>query len=166
LAGFPPGVGAPRACTQRPTDRLRGRHPARLGNGPRVLCVDGTCGKVWPGTHLLRLFARAGRSPTTAKKLAEIKLKISHRDAGPRVGYRRNAKSISNSTARGRAKVHGRTGYPLWLVQAVTRSDRPEDFYIVRMAFGTSPACEHDVWVLGCPEYEVLYRERRLVPSK
>jgi hypothetical protein len=53
-----------------------------------------------------------------------------------------------------------------WLVQAVTRSDRPEDFYIVRMAFGTSPACEHDVWVLGCPEYEVLYRERRLVPSK
>jgi len=53
-----------------------------------------------------------------------------------------------------------------WLVQAVTRSDDLEGGYIVRMAFGTTPACDHDTWVLGRHEYEALHRERRLVLSK
>ena len=53
-----------------------------------------------------------------------------------------------------------------WLVQAVTRSDHLEGFYIVRLAFGATPECDHDVWVLGRREYEALFRERTLVPER
>jgi hypothetical protein len=53
-----------------------------------------------------------------------------------------------------------------WLVQAVTHSDELEGFYIVRLAFGMTEKCDHGVWAFGRGEYEVLHRERRLVPSK
>jgi hypothetical protein len=49
-----------------------------------------------------------------------------------------------------------------WLVQAVTRSEQLDGFYIVRMAFGEDERCEKDVWVLGRREYEALWRERNL----
>jgi hypothetical protein len=51
-----------------------------------------------------------------------------------------------------------------WLVQAVTRSNQLEGFYVVRMAFGEDERCEKDVWVLGRREYEALWRERNLKP--
>jgi hypothetical protein len=51
-----------------------------------------------------------------------------------------------------------------WLVQAVTRSDQLNGFYIVRMAFGDDERCEKGVWVLGRREYEALWRERNLKP--
>lgn len=49
-----------------------------------------------------------------------------------------------------------------WLVQAVTRSTRLDDFYIVRIAFGEDERCEKDVWALGQREYQALWRERNL----
>lgn len=52
-----------------------------------------------------------------------------------------------------------------WLVQSVTRSAMPGDFYIVRLAFGPTRECDHDVWALGAREFQALYRERALAPD-
>jgi hypothetical protein len=51
-----------------------------------------------------------------------------------------------------------------WLVKAVTRSEKLNGFYIVRLAFGETLECSHDVWVLDRREWEALLRERRLKP--
>jgi hypothetical protein len=50
-----------------------------------------------------------------------------------------------------------------WRVDSVISSDRLDGFYIVRVAFGPTSACESDRLVLGRGEFMALKRDRRLV---
>lgn len=52
-----------------------------------------------------------------------------------------------------------------WLVQSVNRSEMLGDFYIVRLAFGPTRECDHEVWALGAREFQALCRERALAPD-
>jgi hypothetical protein len=50
-----------------------------------------------------------------------------------------------------------------WRIDSVISSERLDNFYIVRVAFGPTPACESDRLVLGRGEFMALKRDRRLV---
>jgi hypothetical protein len=50
-----------------------------------------------------------------------------------------------------------------WRIDSVISSERLDNFYIVRVAFGPTPACESDRLVLSRGEFMALKRDRRLV---
>jgi hypothetical protein len=50
-----------------------------------------------------------------------------------------------------------------WRVDSLISSERLDGFYIVRVAFGPTSACESDRLVLGRAEFQALKRDRRLM---